>query len=117
MAHGNITEGRNMSFEPKNRSAPCSRRCLLLAAVSAVSAASFVGTRPTTAAAAMKISQTAVAYQDHPDGDRHCSKCMQFQPPSSCKMVDGTIDPRGFCRIFMPIRAAATGLGAAPSTG
>jgi hypothetical protein len=45
-----------------------------------------------------------VAYQDHPDGDKRCDKCEQFQPPSACKMVDGTISPQGSCRIFVPIR-------------
>jgi hypothetical protein len=65
----------------------------------------------------MKISQAAVAYQDHPVGDKHCSKCAQFLAPSSCKMVDGTINPQGYCRIFMPIRAAAVRLSAEASAG
>src|SRR5580693_1038158 len=56
--------------------------------------------RPNAAIAAIKISQKAVAYQDHPEGDKRCEKCAQFQPPNGCKMVDGTINPQGYCRIF-----------------
>ena len=42
--------------------------------------------------------------QDHPEGDKRCEKCAQFQAPNGCKMVDGTINPQGYCRIFAPIR-------------
>ena len=59
---------------------------------------------PNTAAAAPKISKKAVAYQDHPDGDKECAKCAQFQPPDACKMVEGPISPQGSCRIFVPVR-------------
>jgi len=56
------------------------------------------------ATAAPKISKKAVAYQDHPDGDKQCGKCAQFQPPDACKMVEGPISPEGSCRIFVPVR-------------
>ena len=58
------------------------------------------------AGAAPKISKTAVAYQDRPDGDKRCDKCAQFQPPDACKMVEGRISPQGSCRIFTPLRPA-----------
>jgi hypothetical protein len=80
------------------------RRILVAAGVSVLS---------DTAAAAPKISQKAVAYQDHPEGDKRCEKCAQFQPPNACKMVDGAINPQGYCRIFMPIRASMTHPGSA----
>jgi hypothetical protein len=106
-----------MSYELSNRSAPRSRRCLLLSAVAAVATAVGVGADPTNATAVIKISEAAVGYQDHPDGDKQCSKCVQFLPPHSCKMVDGTISPRGYCRIFTPIHQAAARSRQAPSTG
>jgi hypothetical protein len=62
------------------------------------------GALPNPAAAAPKISKKAVAYQDHPDGDKECAKCAQFQPPDACKMVEGPISPQGSCRIFVPVR-------------
>jgi hypothetical protein len=87
-----------MSGEPEHESARLSRRSLLRGAVGAtgVLAASL-----NPALAQPKISKVAVNYQDHPDGDKRCDKCIQFQPPDACKMVEGTISPQGSCRIFM----------------
>lgn len=85
---------------------PLSRRRLLEGAVTAASTALAVLLPLDPASAAPKISKTAVAYQDHPDGDKRCGKCMQFQPPNSCKLVDGAVTPQGYCRIFAPLRQA-----------
>ena len=56
------------------------------------------------AVAAPKISQKAVAYQDHPEGEKRCDRCLQFQPPDACKMVEGPVSPQGCCRIFQLAR-------------
>jgi hypothetical protein len=77
------------------------RRAVLQFAVGEAGTATIFCASP-NAAAAPKISKTAVAYQDHPDGDKQCNKCAQFQPPDACKMVEGPISPQGSCRIFMP---------------
>jgi hypothetical protein len=106
-----------MFYELKSRLAPWSRRDLLLLAVTAAGSAILVCNEAGTAIAAYKISETAVAYQDHPNGDKQCSKCVQFQAPSSCKMVDGTISPHGYCRIFAPRQSAALPRGASTLTG
>ena len=87
-------------------SAPLSRRSLLRSAVGAAGGA-ILCAPPNPAKGSPKISQRAVAYQDHPEGDKRCDKCAQFQPPNACKMVEGTISPQGSCRIFVPIRHAA----------
>jgi hypothetical protein len=50
-----------------------------------------------TASAQQKASKEAMKYQDKPNGDQKCSNCMQFEAPSSCKVVDGTISPNGYC--------------------
>ena len=89
--------------QPRSWSALFSRRSLLRSAVGSAGGA-ILCARPNAAAAAIKISQKAVAYQDHPEGDKRCEKCAQFQAPNGCKMVDGTINPQGYCRIFAPIR-------------
>jgi hypothetical protein len=52
----------------------------------------------------IKISKAAVAYQDHPQGDKQCGKCLQFVAPNSCKIVDGVVSSQGFCRIFTPLK-------------
>jgi hypothetical protein len=57
--------------------------------------------------ATVKITKAAVGYQDHPQGDKRCAKCLQFEAPNTCKLVDCPINPRGFCQIFSPLRQAA----------
>ena len=85
-------------------SAPLCRRALLQYTVCTVSGVAICCVPPKSATAAPKISKKAVAYQDHPDGDKQCEKCAQFQPPDACKMVEGPISPQGSCRIFVPVR-------------
>src|SRR5208283_606721 len=95
-----------MPTEPTSWLARLSRRLLLQGVVSTASAAAIIATNPSPGRAVVKISQRAVNYQDHPDGDKSCDKCAQFQPPNACKMVDGSISPQGSCRIFTPNRQA-----------
>ena len=80
---------------PSSRSMGIFRRSLLQGAAGIIAA----GSHP--APAKPKISKIAVNYQDHPDGNKRCDKCIQFQPPDACKVVEGTISPQGSCRIFM----------------
>jgi hypothetical protein len=87
-----------MSGEPAARSARLSRRLLLGGAIGAVST---LGATPNVATAQPKISKVAVNYQDHPDGEKRCDRCVQFQPPDACKAVEGAISPQGSCRIFV----------------
>ena len=46
---------------------------------------------------AQKASKAAMKYQDKPNGDQKCSNCMQFEPPGSCKVVEGAVSPNGYC--------------------
>jgi hypothetical protein len=86
------------------RSVLLTRRRLLRCTTGAAGAATVLSPSPKSAVAGPKISKKAVAYQDHPEGDRRCDKCAQFQPPDACKVVEGPISPQGSCRIFVPIR-------------
>jgi hypothetical protein len=86
------------------RSAALSRRSILRnfaigAGGAAVLAASIAETRD--AAAQSKATQKAVAYQDTPHGTQRCDNCRQFEPPSACKTVQGTIAPSGWCKIWV----------------
>jgi hypothetical protein len=54
-------------------------------------------------AGATKISQSQAEYQSSPKGIRRCDKCLQFQPPAACKIVEGTISPAGSCDYFAPV--------------
>jgi hypothetical protein len=86
------------------KSALLRRRVVLQFAVGAAGTATVLCASPNATTAAPKISKAAVAYQDHPDGDKRCDKCVQFEAPDACKMVEGPISPQGSCRIFMPLR-------------
>jgi hypothetical protein len=93
------TEENPMSEMPKVRAAEFSRRSLLQSAASVAGAAAVLCVTANHAAAA-KVSQKAVAYQDAPKGSQQCDNCGLFQPPNACKTVDGTISPKGWCRIY-----------------
>jgi hypothetical protein len=76
-----------------------SRRSLLEGAACVGGAAllhAAAAIRPAEAQAG-KISQKVVKYQDTPIGEDMCSGCELFVPPHSCRIVDGTISPSGWC--------------------
>lgn len=76
-----------------------SRRRFLRGAVigGAFAGASLLGTG---AAAAGKLPQKAVNYRTTPMGNARCGTCAFFQGPSSCKLVDGTVVPTGWCPLY-----------------
>jgi hypothetical protein len=49
-----------------------------------------------------KVAQNAVQYQSFPKNGQSCNKCVNFELPSSCKLVAGTISPAGWCLLFAP---------------
>lgn len=85
--------------EQKVRRETVSRRVILTGTALALGAAA-TGAAATRAEAQQKISQANAKYQDHPNGNQECDGCIQFQPPNACKIVDGTINPKGWCQFF-----------------
>jgi hypothetical protein len=77
-----------------------SRRQVLGAAAGATVAGAAGAIIATSPAQAAKVPQKAVKYQDEPKGDARCDTCVLFEAPSSCKNVDGTISPQGWCMIY-----------------
>ena len=57
---------------------------------------------PAAARAQTKIAQKLVQYQEKPKGPQECDNCLHFVPPSSCKMVAGKINPKGWCQLYAP---------------
>ena len=49
------------------------------------------------ALAQQKATKEAMKYQDKPNGEKQCSNCLQFVAPGSCKVVEGTVSPSGYC--------------------
>ena len=77
-----------------------SKRSLLRFLGYSVAAVPVLAMTPEIAWSGPKTSKSAAKYQDHPHDGQHCSKCTYFQPPHSCKLVKGTIDPNGWCTLF-----------------
>jgi hypothetical protein len=78
-----------------------SRRNLLRGATLAAGGAAFLAATMTAQRAEAKMAQTAAGYQTTPKDGKRCSDCAVFVAPSSCRLVDGTISPEGYCRFFV----------------
>ncbi len=104
-----------------------SRRALLkigVAAITGLVLAPVLLLSP-SARAAVKASKVSVGYQDKPLGARNdygklghvqdCSNCASFIPgPSAkkngtCKVVAGSISPRGWCVLYTPVATSRKG--------
>ena len=85
-----------------------SRRGFLKGSALLASIAVVTATGVMTREAVAGVPKAAMQYQDHPNGNKDCSKCIQFIPgPSAkadgkCKIVDGSICPHGYCNAFSP---------------
>jgi hypothetical protein len=61
---------------------------------------------PKGAAAAGKETKEQLAYQPTPHGTQRCANCIVFHPgktpqsSGSCDLVQGSISPNGWCRVF-----------------
>jgi hypothetical protein len=73
------------------------RRQMLRASLAAVG-----GLVAVNAGAQEKIDPKMVQYQTMPKDGNKCSTCVNFEAPSACKIVSGTIDPNGWCIAFAP---------------
>jgi hypothetical protein len=81
------------------------RRVILRAGLTALggaAAAAAAAARANQQTAQTKIAQKMVQYQDTPKGDQKCSICVNFEAPNGCKIVEGTINPNGWCIAFGP---------------
>jgi hypothetical protein len=97
-----------MDNGPRTRAADFSRRVLLRNAVltGGVAALGATASRHFASAAEIELAQTKVAqkvvhYQDTPKGALQCDNCLQFEAPSSCKVVDGVVAPSGWCQVYV----------------
>ena len=78
------------------------RRTVLRAGLAAIGGAAATAARANEHTAQTKIAQKVVQYQDMPKGDQKCSICVNFEAPNGCKIVEGTINPNGWCIAFGP---------------
>ena len=47
-----------------------------------------------------KMSKQEAEYQESPKDIRMCATCTLFEPPKSCKVVEGDVSPNGWCKAF-----------------
>jgi hypothetical protein len=81
---------------PQEVAANVSRRALFQRiAVTGAGAALLLGT---ASPAEAKMTQPDAGYQQMPKGEQSCSNCGLFSAPASCSLVDGPINPQGWCR-------------------
>ena len=74
-----------------------SRRSLLRGAVAAAGAVPIFLSEK---AAYAKMPKQSVSYRETPNGGNSCSICGNFVAPSSCLLVEGPINPDGWCGLF-----------------
>jgi hypothetical protein len=87
--------------ETTQKPADLSRRNVLRGATLAAGSAAFLAAALTTQRAEAKMKQEAAGYQTTPKDGKSCAGCAVFVAPSSCRLVDGTISPNGYCRFFV----------------
>jgi hypothetical protein len=77
-----------------------SRRSMLKGVVAAAGAGPLVisGLSPAYA----KVPKQSVSYRETPNAGKTCAVCANFIEPSSCKLVEGSIAPNGWCGLFKP---------------
>ena len=80
-----------------------SRRVILLRSVAACSAgaAAWISLARNAQAAKMPQTSPAVTYQEGPKDSHQCDGCALFQAPNSCQVVDGVINPSGWCKLWV----------------
>ena len=84
---------------PKRDDQQATRRDIMLGTLAAVGGSAALS-RP--ARAQEKVTQAVVQYQKQPKNGQMCSTCVNFEPPSACKIVQGTIEPNGWCLVYAP---------------
>jgi hypothetical protein len=50
--------------------------------------------------ASEKMTRQQAEYQNSPNGLYSCGMCTLFEPPKSCKVIDGEVSKDGWCKAF-----------------
>jgi len=91
-----------MTDRPDWTKAGMSRRWLLKNSPALAGAIASAVALPQNAFAQTKLTHEVAKYQDEPKNGQKCSTCVQFQPPSACKIVVDPISPNGWCQFYAP---------------
>jgi hypothetical protein len=84
-----------------------SRRFILQGVAHAGGAATLLALTATRARAApargtktTKTTKQTAGYQNSPNGGQSCSTCINFVRPNACRIVEGTVSPQGWCKLW-----------------
>ncbi len=77
-----------------------SRRAMIRSTLMLATAGAVIA--KTARAQDQKIEQSLVQYQEMPKDGAECDKCVNWVAPNACKIVAGTINPKGWCVAFAP---------------
>ena len=78
------------------------RRIVLRTGFGLAAAATVAATATTARAQDEKLEKPLVQYQDNPKDGQECDKCVNWVAPNACKIVAGSISPKGWCVAFAP---------------
>jgi len=82
---------------------PSSRRGILRAGLTILAGTLAASAARAADADADKVEKSVVQYQSkRADNGDHCAICANFVAPGACKVVQGPIDPNGWCIAFGP---------------
>jgi hypothetical protein len=95
-----MTNSSRKTCSPAISDANAPRRLLLRGAL-AVFASVLTRGGISQAKAQQKMSKQEAEYQDIPKDIRMCATCTLFEPPKSCKVVEGDVSPNGWCKAFV----------------
>ncbi len=85
----------------RTASTELTRRSVLRSATLVAGGTAIVAGGLTAQRAEAKMTEQAAAYVDVSKTDQQCSNCSLFIEPSSCRLVDGKISPKGYCKFYV----------------
>jgi hypothetical protein len=95
-----MTRSSGTTYYPAGSDADAPRRRLLWGTLALVASA-LTYSAISRAQAQQKMSKREAEYQDSPKDIRMCATCTLFEPPKSCKVVEGDVSPNGWCKAFV----------------
>ena len=80
-----------------------SRRGIMRSGLGLLAAGTALATGSRAARAQdQKIAQNLVQYQNEPKDGAECDGCVNWVNPNACKIVEGNINPKGWCVAYAP---------------
>lgn len=85
-----------------DRDTTTTRRCMMRASLGILAGTAAVAASGAAIAQDQKIAKNLVQYQDGPKDGLECDKCVNWVAPDGCKIVEGKINPKGWCVAYAP---------------